>query len=95
LTSSVGAVQDKVADPLVGAGVPGVAVTVMLNAGSEAVAFPSTAVITIFRVAPVSVAFGLPESWPVEALKLAQAGAFCTVKVRAPPSESVAVGVKL
>jgi uncharacterized membrane protein YkgB len=80
--------------PVVGV-VAAVPVTVMLNAASEAVAVPSAAVITIFSVVPVSVTFGLPESWPVDGLKLAQLGGFLIVKASAPPSESLAVGVKL
>jgi hypothetical protein len=50
---------------------------------------------TMFIVIPVSVALGLPDSWPVVALKLAQVGAFWIENVSLPPSESLAVGVKL
>jgi hypothetical protein len=67
----------------------------MLNAGSAAVAVPSAAVMTMFIVIPVSVALGLPNSWPVVVLKLAQAGAFLIENASLPPSESLAVGVKL
>jgi hypothetical protein len=49
----------------------------------------------MFIVIPVSVALGLPDSWPVVALKLAQVGAFWIENVSFPPSESLAVGVKL
>jgi hypothetical protein len=50
---------------------------------------------TMFSVVPVSVDLGLPESWPVEVLKLAQEGEFWMANVIAPPSVSLAVGVKL
>ena len=50
--------------------------TVMLKAASEALAVPSAAVMTIFRVVPVSVIFGLPESRPVVVSKLAHEGGF-------------------
>ena len=92
---SVGATHDTVAVPLVGVVVPVVPVTVMLNADSDAVAVPSATLITIFEVVPTSVSFGLPESCPVEVLNVAQEGAFWMEKVMAPPSESLAVGVKL
>ena len=78
-----------------GVGVAGVAVTVMLNAASEALAAPSAAVMTIFSVVPVSVIFGLPESRPVVVSKLAHDGGFWIENASLPPSESLAVGVKL
>jgi hypothetical protein len=50
---------------------------------------------TIPAVVPESVAFGLPESCPVAVLKVAHDGAFLMENVRVPPSESLAVGVKV
>jgi hypothetical protein len=41
------------------------------------------------------VTFGLPESCPVAALNVAQAGALAIENLSAPPSESLAEGVKL
>ena len=72
-----------------------VATTTILNAGREAVAVPSATVITMPVVVPTSVSFGLPDSWPVCALKAAQAGAFVMEYVSVPLSVSLAVGVKL
>jgi hypothetical protein len=92
----VGAVHDTVAVPLEGPVTGGVDVTVMLNAGSDAVAaVPSATEMTTFMVVPVSVLFGLPESCPVLVLNAAHAGAFWMLKVIFPPSESDAAGVKL
>jgi tRNA A37 threonylcarbamoyladenosine synthetase subunit TsaC/SUA5/YrdC len=89
---SVGATQESVAVPV--PGIP-VAVTVMLNAGSEALAVPSATVITIPEVVPASLTAGVPDNWPVLVLKVAQAGACAIEKVSAPPSEALALGVKL
>ena len=79
---------------IVGAWLVGAAaVTAMENAVSDALAWPSLTLIRTFEKDPVEA--GVPESLPVEALKLAQAGLFWTLKLSAFPSGSVAVGWKL
>ena len=50
------------------------AVTVMVNAGSEAVALPSVTEITMPGYVPTCNAAGVPESWPLVVLNVAQAG---------------------
>ena len=69
--------------------------TVMVKAGSEACCVPLLTLITIFEFVPTWLALGVPESAPVEELKLAQAGWFCTEKVNAVPLGALVVGWKL
>ena len=66
--------------------------TLMLNAGSEADAWPSLTVITMLENVPALV--GVPLRVPVEVLKVAQLGRFCTLKVSVRPLGPLAVGVK-
>src|SRR5687767_6917653 len=55
------------------------ALTVMLKAGSEVVAMPSFTEITMPLAVPTFAAAGMPEMRPVDAVKVSQAGRFCTV----------------
>jgi len=56
-------------------GVGGVsALTAIVKVGSDAVATPSVTLMTIPVLAPTSPAPGVPVSWPVVELKVAQAG---------------------
>lgn len=48
--------------------------TVMVKAGSDAVALPSVTEITMPGYVPTCNAAGVPESWPLEVLNEAQAG---------------------
>src|SRR5215467_7600043 len=66
----------------------------MLNAASEADACPSFTVITMFENVPTLEVEGVPVRAPVEVLKAAQAGLFCTLKVSVRPAGPLAVGVK-
>jgi hypothetical protein len=78
----------KLALPVVVAGV-----TVMLKGGSELEATPSLTLSTMLEYVPVCVLAGVPESWPVAMLKLAQAGMFVIENDRLLPDGSVVVGV--
>ena len=69
------------------------AVTVMLKGGSELEATPSLTLSTMLEYVPVCVLAGVPESWPVAMLKLAQAGMFVIENDRLLPDGSVVVGV--
>src|SRR5438045_3799752 len=64
--------------------------TTIANAGSDAEALPSLTPITMFENVPAAV--GVPCSWPVVALNVAQVGRFAIVKVSVSPSASLAVG---
>jgi hypothetical protein len=66
-------------------------VTVIVNGGRFAVATPSLTPIVTFAKVPAAV--GVPCNWPVVVLYVAQAGGLRIPKVRASPSESLAVGV--
>jgi hypothetical protein len=66
--------------------------TVIENAGSDVVALPSLALMTMFAYEPTFVAAGVPDNRPVLALKVAQVGLFATLKVSASPSASDAEG---
>ena len=66
--------------------------TVMLNVGRDAFVTPSVAVMMMLEKTPAAV--GVPESLPVDVLKIAHAGLFRTLKVSALPSGSRAVGWK-
>ncbi len=75
-------------------GVRFVAFTVIENAASEALPpRPSLTLITMPEVVPASAAAGVPESRPVDVLKLAQAGRFVMANVSVSLSASDAVGV--
>ena len=65
----------------------------MENGGSDADAAPSETTIWIWSKYPDEDA--MPLSVPVEALKVAQEGLLAMLKVRASPSASEALGVKL
>lgn len=71
---------------------PDGALTVMLNAGSEAVRRAVLAEMTIFESVPSAFACGSPESAPVEALKLAQLGWFLILNVTFSPLEPLTCG---
>jgi hypothetical protein len=67
--------------------------TVMVNAGSEAVAMPSFTLITMFAYElPACAAPTVPLSRPVVVLKVAHEGRFETVKRNVSPFASAAVG---
>ena len=76
-------------------GAPLLAATEIANAGSDALAAPSVTEITIFEVLPTLAAAGVPLSRPVDVLKLAHDGLLVIENVRAWPSGSDALGVKL
>jgi hypothetical protein len=76
---------------IVGAGV----VTVIEKLGSEALLVPSLTEITMFEVVPALASCGVPESWPVLVLRLAQVGLPEIEKVSVLPLGFVVVGVKL
>ena len=80
--------------PMVG-GVFALAVTVSVNAGSEALALPSDTVITMGPKLPAEPAGGVPLRLPVLLLNASQAGLPVTLKVSALPSASDADGWKL
>src|SRR5215468_6928452 len=60
-------------------------VTVMLKGGSEAEATPSLTLSTMLEYVPVCALAGVPESWPVAMLKLAQVGLFVIENDRVLP----------
>lgn len=66
--------------------------TVILNEGSEVDETPSVATIMIDENVPAAV--GVPESKPLDVLKLAHAGLLRMDQVRALPSGSFPVGWK-
>lgn len=66
--------------------------TVIVNALSEEVSLPSLAL--MMMLLNVAAAEGVPDSFPVAVLKVAQLGLFCTLKPRVSPSTSLAVGWK-
>jgi hypothetical protein len=49
----------------------------------------------MFEYVPTSAAVGVPDNSPVALLKVAQLGAFFTLKLSAAPLGSVVAGVKL
>lgn len=69
-----------------------VAFTVIEKVGTDALRDPSLAVITMPDVVPACALVGVPESLPVEVLKLAQEGLFLIEKVMPWPSGSEATG---
>jgi hypothetical protein len=71
----------------------GLLMTVMENAGSEAVACPSETRMTMLEKVPVFC--GMPLICPVVPLMLAHEGSPVAVKLNESPSGSLAVGVKL
>ena len=70
-----------------------VPLTVIANAGSEALAEPSLALMTMFENVPAFVDAGVPVSRPVVELKVAQLGRLAIANVSVLPSGSLAVGV--
>jgi hypothetical protein len=70
-------------------------VTVIEKPGSETLLVPSLTEIMMFELVPTLAAWGVPESCPVLALKLAQPGLPAIEKVSALPLGSVVEGVKL
>jgi hypothetical protein len=85
----VGIVQVSVAEPVVPP------LTVIVNAGSEALFVPSLTEIVTFANVPMFAVAGVPESLPVVALNVAQLGLFAIENVSVPPLGFVVVGVKL
>ena len=83
---SVGAVQLSVTLPVA------LSVTAMGNEGRDALVLPSLTLMLMFEYVPTSAAVGVPDSSPVELLKLAQLGAFLMLNVKVPPLGSVVVG---
>src|SRR5690606_38372696 len=69
------------------------AVTSIENGPSTACSAPSLAAMTMPSYVPTSSSPGSPASSPVDASKLAQAGAFSTLKISVSPSRSDAVGM--
>ena len=72
----------------------GAELTVIVNAGNEALAVPSLTLIAILGNVPTFAVAGVPVSRPVVALNVAQLGRFAIANVSVPPSGSLAVGVK-
>jgi hypothetical protein len=70
----------------------GAEVTVIENAGSEALDAPSATLITIPVYVPTLAAVGVPESCPVVVLNVAHAGWPTIENVRVPPAASEALG---
>jgi hypothetical protein len=70
----------------------GPVVTVIENAGSEALAAPSATLIRMPAVVPTFAAAGVPDSCPVVLLKVAHDGLFTMENVRVPPAASEALG---
>jgi hypothetical protein len=73
----------------------GAAVTVRVNAGSDADNDPSLTEMTMLAYEPTLLLVGVPDSRPVEVLKVAQEGLFTMANASAWPSGSLADGVKL
>ena len=71
------------------------AVTVIENAGSDALAWPSLTLITMFENVPVVPDGGVPDSCPVPALNAAHAGRPAMLHVSGSPSASLAVGTNV
>ena len=69
--------------------------TAIEKADNDAVAVPSLTLITIADVVPTFAVVGVPESRPVDAENVAQAGMFCIENVSELPSGSEAAGWKL
>ncbi len=82
----VGATQESVALPVA------TCVTEMENAARAVLVLPSLTLIVTPEKAPTSPAAGVPDSLPVDVLKVAHAGLFAMVKVKASPSASVVTG---
>ena len=70
----------------------GMLFTVIVNAGSCAVACPSLTRIAMLLYVPTWLAVGVPCSRPVVVLNVAQLGRFVMLNVSVPPSASLAVG---
>src|SRR5262245_20012570 len=85
----VGAVQDSVTEPFA------LAVTLIVNAGSETDALPSLTLMTTFEYVPTCAAVGVPVSRPFDVLKVAQAGLFWMLNVSVSLFASLAVGVNV
>ncbi len=68
-----------------------VAVTVIENAGSEALSLPLLALMTTLPYWPTSDEEGVPVSNPVAVLKFAQNGLFWMLKPTEPPAVELAL----
>jgi hypothetical protein len=81
---------------MVGVRLVGVAAfTVIANAGSAVLAWPSLTRMRMLENVPALPVPGVPFRRPLVDEKVAQVGLFCTLKVKVSPSGSLAVGVKL
>src|SRR5688572_16831966 len=69
------------------------ALTVIVNAGSAALAEPSLTLMPMFANVPMLAVVGVPLIRPVDVLNVAQLGRFEIANVSVPPSGSLAVGV--
>src|SRR5690606_10245179 len=93
--SSPTVADDEGAPEIVGARFSGAAaVTVIENAGRDAVALPSLTVIRMFECVPTCPAPGMPSSWPVDGVNDSHAGRFTMLNDSESPSASLADGVK-
>ena len=74
----------------------GAALTVIVNAGSCAVSWPSLTLIVMFANAPMLALVGVPARRPFAVLNVAQLGLFRMLNVSVVPAlASVAVGVNV
>ncbi len=69
-----------------------VATTLIENAGSDDEYVPSLTLMTMPPWIPTSLAWGVPDNWPVKLLNDAQLGRFCTLNVIGSLFGSDAVG---
>jgi hypothetical protein len=70
----------------------GAAFTAMAKAGSDVVAMPSLTRMMMFEYVPICALVGVPASWPVAVLKLAQTGMPLMENDSVLPFASLAVG---
>src|SRR5262245_30173685 len=85
-------ITDVVGEPEIVGGRFGAGLTVIVNAGIEALAEPSLTLIAMFANVPTFVVPGVPVSRPVAVLNVAQLGRLAIANVSVPPSGSLAVG---
>src|SRR5262245_27850306 len=95
LSVRVGGSQLTVTRPSVLSPALAAAFTVSAKAGRAAVLLPSDTLMTMFEVVPMWWSHGVPESLPVEVLKLAQPGLLLMAKVSLSLFASLAVGWKV
>ena len=66
--------------------------TVIVKEGNDELEDPSLTLISIPGSVPTFAAVGVPDSWPVELLKLAHEGLAAIEKLSLAPPESLALG---